>query len=224
VSDPHELRSLGVCGDLSFECSSHIDQALKMWVILSQKDVSFYTCSRWVKTHLWETKGKGGELEQDFFLNIYFCIILGNFFSSFHLVFWNTLKMNYWCEAFNTILIAFQKKIKFQQSFNFSNISICLNEKKNPMIFVKAHEWNFHMELKCYNQVVFNIWIGISWSSWAIVWIWFLEYICILQYIVMSSHTILKNSVCNNIFCSLYIVCLHPCVICEWYMCLCVGL
>jgi hypothetical protein len=41
---PNNERYLGMCDELSFGCSSHKDQALIMWMILTQKYVSFYNC------------------------------------------------------------------------------------------------------------------------------------------------------------------------------------
>jgi hypothetical protein len=164
--------------------------------VIDPISVSFYTCSRWVKTHFWGTKGNGGwgALEQDYifiylyiYLYLYFIYLFiylifwdnfGIIFHSFHIMFWNTPKMNYWCEAFNKIIITFQKKYFFNNLLIFQTFSFVWMKKLYPMFFLKAHEWNFHMELKWYNQVVFNIWIIISWSSWVIVWIWNIFVFC----------------------------------------------
>jgi hypothetical protein len=123
-----------------------------------------------------------------------FYIILEVFFSFISLVFWETHKMDFWHKALNTILIASQKRIIFHQDLCFSYIYDHLNE--NPHIYI-IFLWNhmnrtFHMELKWYNQLIFNIWLDIS-SKLTIIWIF-------LNYIYTSCNTLLWVLYFHNFF------------------------
>jgi hypothetical protein len=50
--------------------------------------------------------------------------------------------MDFDTKASNIILVSFQIKVNFQQSF-FQHNYACLNEKFIQMFFVKSHEYNF---------------------------------------------------------------------------------
>jgi hypothetical protein len=44
VGDPHWMKFLDMCDELSNECSLDKDQVLSMWVILCQKCIRFFSC------------------------------------------------------------------------------------------------------------------------------------------------------------------------------------
>ncbi len=58
--------------------------------------------------------------KQMYFLLRTFCIILGKFFLSFHLMFSKTHKMDFWHKSSNTILVNFQMIV-------FSNKLLCIH-------------------------------------------------------------------------------------------------
>jgi len=96
----------------------------------------------------------GGHFRQEnvvFFFRT-FCIILGVVFLWFYLVFWLTCKMDFDTKAFNIILVIFQMKLMFQQTFFPQHSYVCLNKKPHQDVFLlNRMNGTFHMELKWYN-------------------------------------------------------------------------
>jgi hypothetical protein len=103
------------------------------------------------------------------------CIFWGIFFS-FHLVFWETLKMYFWHKSSNTILVIFQMIVVCQKTFMYSHIYACLDEKPHLDLEFFIQIWNGTM-----TELICNIWL--STSSNFLSFEWFLKYICTLQYI-----------------------------------------
>jgi hypothetical protein len=118
---------------------------------------------------------RGGQLARrcTFFL-IHFIFFWSSFFIH-SLVFWKTHKMDFWHKTLNTILFTSQKRIIFHQDFYFSHIYARLNENSHIYILWNHMNGTFHMELKWYNQLIFNIWLGVS-SKLTVIWI-LLKYI-----------------------------------------------
>ncbi len=101
----------------------------------------------------------------------------GGIFFSFHLAFWETLKMDFWHKSSHTILVIFQKIMFFQKTFLYSHTYICLNEKLHLDVFLWNHMSGiFHIELKWDNELIYNIWLSTS-SSLAIALIVFEVYL-----------------------------------------------
>jgi hypothetical protein len=112
---------------------------------------------------------KGGPTCKKMYLFKYiFYIILGVFFSFISLGFL-TQSLEY-----NSYHLS--EENNFSSRFVFFT-HLCSFEWKSSYIYFLWNHMNgtFHMELKWYNQLIFNIWLGIS-SKLTIIWI-FLKYI-----------------------------------------------
>jgi hypothetical protein len=75
------------------------------------------------------------EQENVLFWGYFLYIILGVEFPSFHSMFWETHKIDFWHKASNTNLVTFQIIVFFQQTFMYSHIYVCLNGKPHPNVF-----------------------------------------------------------------------------------------
>jgi hypothetical protein len=106
--------------------------------------------------------GGGVNLGKNWFFWGTFCIILGGIFLSFHLVFWETHKMEFWHKAFNTIFVTFQNRVIFFLSIYLfiylfiSHTYVCLNENFHPNVFfeitwMEFFFWNWNGTFNSYS-------------------------------------------------------------------------
>jgi hypothetical protein len=87
-----------------------------------------------------------------------FCIISGEIFIYFHVMFCETHKMIFWHKNFNTNLVTFKRELFFTQ-ICFSHTYGCLNEKYHPHVFcevtlVDFFTWSWNGTINSY--LVYN--------------------------------------------------------------------
>jgi hypothetical protein len=121
------------------------------------------------------------EQENVFFFGT-FCIILGVDFFSFHLMFLETLKMDFWHKSSLTILIIFQHDSVFSKNF-YVFTHLCLFEWKTSSICFLWNQMNgtIDIELKWDNEFICNIWLSTS-LSLVIIWMVFKVYFHFVLY------------------------------------------